>query len=47
MELGETVAQRCNVQSMCFQTVVSIENLQTNVGGVILSKGHALETAWN
>jgi hypothetical protein len=32
---------------MRFQTVVSIENLETNVGGVILSKGHALETAWN
>jgi hypothetical protein len=32
-------------QSMCFQTVVSVENLETNVGGVILSKGHALETA--
>jgi hypothetical protein len=34
-------------QYMCFQTVVSLENLETNVGGVILSKGHALETTWN
>ena len=33
-------------QSLCFQAVVYIANLETNVGGVIPSEGHTLETAY-